>query len=304
MNRIQGELTAEGFEVVMVDSPVALESGLSSGEGADAVASIELVVDAQRHAADLRVVDRLTNKAVTRRTTIDAPAASQFAEVLAVRAVELLRASLVELLIRSHPPPAEAVPPVAQAAAERLASKWAEKALQVDRQSTWGFEAGCAVFAGFGGIAPALMGVLRARLAVRRSIHLRATVAGLGTQPQVTGKVGSANVSQDLGLLELVAEPWPDSAVHPFASLGAGAFYTTVDGHPATPYDGQQNAGWSAVVDAGLGAELRLSQHFGVALEAHAVVMGPEQVVRFLGQDVATISQPSVLGTLTVAGWL
>jgi hypothetical protein len=304
VNRIQGELTAEGFEVVIVDSPVAWEPGSSPVEAADAIATIELVVDAQQHVAELRVIDRLTNKSVTRRTAIAALADSQLAEVLAVRAVELLRASLVELLIQSHPPPAETVPRAAQVAGQRVASTWAENALEMGRRSNWGFEAGSALLLGFGNVGPALLGVVRVRFALNRSIQLRATAAGLGTQPQVTGRVGSANVSQQLDLIELVAVAWPDRFVHPFASIGAGALYTAVDGHAVWPYGGHQGTGWSAAVDAGLGAELRLSQRFDLAVEAHAFVTSPEQVVRFLGQDVARIGEPSLLGTLTVAGWL
>jgi hypothetical protein len=315
LNRIQGELAAEGFDVVLVDAPIALaplapagpdgRPGSLSGASADrdAVASIELVVDTRERAAELRVIDRVTNKTVTRRTAIEAPEGSQFAQVLAVRAVELLRASLVELLILSHPP-STAVPAAAVRVVAEHARTWAADAPHPRPQSTFGFDAGTAVLGGFGGIGPALLGVLRVRRAIGRSFQLRATLAGLGTQPTVVASSGSASVAQQLGLVELLLSPWADRGVHPVASVGAGALFVSVDGQAAPPYAAERSSGWSAAVDAGGGAELRLSDHFDISLEAHAFLTRPEQVTRFVGQEQAGVGEPSLLGTLTVVGWL
>jgi hypothetical protein len=319
LNRIQGELTAEGFDVVLVDAPIALASlaslgalgtagpdgrpGSGAADDRDAVASIELVVDTRERAAELRVIDRVTNKTVTRRTAIEAPEGSQFAQVLAVRAVELLRASLVELLILSRPPPTPVPTAAVRVVAER-ARAWVASSPRPRPQSTFGFDAGTAVLGGFGGIGPALLGVLRVRRALGRSLQVRATLAGLGTQPTVAASSGSASVAQQLGLVEVLLSPWSDRMFYPVASVGAGAFFVSVDGQAVSPYAAERNSGWSAAVDAGLGAELRLSDHFDIALEAHAFLTRPEQVTRFVGQEQAGVGEPSVLGTLTVVGWL
>jgi hypothetical protein len=307
MTRIRGELVADGFEVVVVDSPARLDSASSAptAQDAGALASIELVVDAEGHAAELRVMDRLTNKTVTRRTTIEAPEASKFAQVLAVRAVELLRASLLELLIQAHPPPALAAPPAVAAVTGR-ASQWAASALDLEDESTWGVDAGTAVLAGFDGIDPALLGVIRVRRAIGHPFELRATVAGLGTEPRIQRAIGSARVSQQMGFLEVVLEMWNKSVVHPVVSLGAGALYVAVDGQAAgaSPYVGVRSSGWAFAADAGVGAELRLTDRFHLSLEGHALITRPYPVIRFLGEEVARTSQPSILGTLTVVGWL
>ena len=315
LNRIQGELTAEGFDVVLVDAPIVLAplSPASDARGPgsaavavadrDAVASIELVVDTRERAAELRVIDRVTNKTVTRRTAIEAPEGPQFAQVLAVRAVELLRASLVELLILSHPP-SSAVPAAAVQVVVDRARTWVASAPHPRPQPSFGFDAGTAVLGGFGGIAPALLGVLRVRRALGRSFQLRATLAGLGTQPTVTASSGSASVAQQLGLVELVASPWADRVVHPVASVGVGPFFVSVDGQAAAPYAAEQSSGWSVAIDSGVGGEVRLSDHFDISLEAHAFFTRPEQVTRFVGQEQARVGEPSLLFTLTVVGWL
>jgi hypothetical protein len=308
LNRIQGELTAEGFEVVIVDAPPSLEAE-SNGSDPGAIANIELVVDAEEHAAELRVIDRLTNKTVIRRTTIEAPEGPRFAQVLAVRAVELLRASLVELLLRSRAAPAVATTPAAKFAVER-ATKFAASSLELPRQSPLGIDAGTAVLFGFSGIGPALLAVLRVRAAFGSSLQFRASLAGLGTQPRVAAprvgnaSVGSASVNEQVGLVELAARLRPASVVHPVATIGLGALHLAVDGEPAFSYVARQSSGWSFAADAGIGVELRVNSHFDVSLETHAFITEPRQVIRFLDQQGPGVGQPSLLGALTIVGWL
>jgi hypothetical protein len=307
MTRIRGELVADGFDVIVVDSSAGLDSVPSGAAGQDtgALATIELVVDAEGHAAELRVMDRLTNKTVIRRTTIEAPEASKFARVLAVRAVELLRASLLELLIQAHPRPAVAAPPAVVAVTGR-ASQWAASALDLEDESTWGVDAGTAVLVGFEGIGPALLGVIRIRRRIVRPFEVRATIAGLGTEPRVQAAQGRASVSQEVGLLEVEAGMLSRAWLHPVVSLGAGLLYMAVEGQPiaASPYLGERSSTWAFAADVGTGLELRLSDRFHLSLEGHAFVMHPYPVIRFLGDGVARTSEPSLLGTLTAVGWL
>lgn len=312
LTRIQGELTADGFEVVLVDSPGGLDPASTVGtdkQDLGAVASLGVFVDAGAHAAELRVMDRLTNKIVVRRTAIEAPETSRLAEVLAVRAVELLRASLLELLIESRPPPVAGAPQPPPTEM-RLASQWAAHALRQERQSTWAIEAGTAVILGFGGIGPALLGVIRICGVLVRPLSARVTIAGLGTEPRVDAPSGaasgaSATVSQQLGLLEFVAGPWADALVHPVVSVGAGALNATVAGQPGSgPFVGLTSSNWSFVADAGAGLQLRLGPRFDVSFEAHAFVAQPYPVARFLDDDVSLGGRPSVLGSLTIVGWL
>jgi hypothetical protein len=319
LTRIEGELAAEGFDVVLVDPATGAPTDAANDAAPDeagAQASISFVVDTTARTAELRVVDRLTNKAVVRRTPIDATNASRAAEVLAVRAVELLRASLLELMIEAEPPPApaSATPAPARASAPREADRrqakaWAAKALPARSEtapSRWAVEAGAGVLASAGGVGPAVVGVLRGRFALAKGLAVRATLAGLGTQPRVDAATGtgSANVAQDLGLVELVARPWPRAALRPTFSVGAGALYTSVDGQASTPYVSRHTSEWSAAADAGAGVELGLGpgDRFAVALEVHALIAQPYPVVRFLDDEAARAGDPSILGTLTFWG--
>ncbi len=296
IHRIRGELVAEGFDVSEVDAPTeSVPPDGSAGPEPDVLATIDLSVDSGTHVAELRVIDHLTNKIVMRRTLVDDSDTPHAAEVLAVRAVELLRASLLELLIEADRPG-----PNPQA---RNASQWAAKRLPPARGSGWGLEVGACVLADFGGIPPAVLGLARIRRMLGGPLVVRVTVAGLGTQPRVDAAAGSARVSEDVGLLELVAAPWQSTVVHPLVSLGAGALYASVDGEANPPNAGRQSARWSAAFDAGVGAEAKIGTRFTVSLEAHALLAQPYPVVEFAGTDVAQSGRPSVVGSLSVVGW-
>lgn len=302
LHRIRGELIAEGFDVSEVDPP---QEPTAPGEGeipeTGTLATIDLSVDHGTHLAELRVVDHLTNKIVIRRTRVEDSDTPHTAEVLAVRAVELLRASLLELLLEAGRP-ASGNP--ATVVGARQASQWAAQGLQAERASNWGVEAGACVLADFGGIPPALLGLVRVRRALVGPLSVRVTVAGLGTQPRVEAAAGSARVGEDVGLLEVLATPWRKAIVHPLVSLSAGLLYASAFGQPNPPYVGRESARWAAAVDGGIGAETMLGRHFAVSLETHGLLADPSPVVEILGAHVARAGQPSILGSLSIVGWL
>jgi len=159
------------------------------------------------------------------------------------------------------------------------------------------------VLADFGGIPPSLLAVARVRRALIAPLTVRVTVAGLGTQARLDAAEGSATVTRDLGLVELVASPWPNAVVHPVASLGAGTLYASVDGQANPPYVGRQSDSWAVAFDAGAGAQARLGRRFALAIEAHALLAQPYPVVEFAGVNVAR-ALPSILTSLSVVGWL
>ncbi|MGA3122167.1 MAG: hypothetical protein ABSF69_15510 [Polyangiaceae bacterium] len=305
LNRVRGELVAEGFDVAEVDVLPDLAPptpGSATPEDA-ALATIDLSVEEGAHVVDLRVIDRITNKTVIRRTPVESGTTSSTAEVLAVRAVELLRASLLELLLESRP---SAPNPNATAVSEvRHASKWAAQGLPHEREPVWAVEVGALVVTDLGGIPPAVLALARIRRALFGPLSLRATVAGLGTEMRAASAAGEATVTQNIGLIECVASLWAAAVIHPFVSIGGGILYTSVEGHAVFPYQAQSNPPqWSAAADASLGAEVKLGRRFALSLEGHALLAQPYPVVQLLGADVARTGHPAILGSLSVVGWL
>jgi hypothetical protein len=266
----------------------SLDRPSGAGAPADAEAaqasavSIKLSLDTSTHVAELVITDRLQNKKLTRWIdTRDAPP-DHLAEVLAVRAVELVRASLVELALPGARPPAAKVP-----------------------APSWGLEAGTSVLVSPRAVGPAALAFTRLRFAPIRRLELRLAFAGLGTSPRVQGPDGaSARVTQLLALSEVALRPWPDLRVRPSFSLGAGALEVSAEGEAPAPYRGTEAAMWAALLGGGVGAEVLVGPHFSVAAEVRAFAAIPYPSVRFLGTEAARVALPGLLAALTLVGWL
>ena len=300
ITRIRGELIADGFEVSVVDAPPGADPAsvlARADQQTGAAATLGLFLHPDASAAELWVVDRLTSKTVVRRIEMSKSPRASVPEVLARRSVELLRASLLEILVDAQKRPSAVPAPRAQA------SRWAAQALE-PRRSSFGVEAGAQLVGGFGGIGAAVMPVGRVRVALGERLHTRLTLSGLGTRPKVVAAEGTATVSQELALLELVGEITPRSWLRPTISLGAGGYHIGVDGSANAPYAGLADGRYAFVADAGAGLALSLTSAFALSLEAHALLVAPYPVIRFLEVDAAETGRPLLSSALTLVGWL
>jgi hypothetical protein len=300
LTRIRGELVADGFDVSVVDGPAGLSPAevlARADQPATAAATLGLFLQADASAAELWVVDRLTNKTVVRSVQMDKSSGATVPEVLARRSVELLRASLLEILVdaqkRSPKTPAT----------RAQASRWAERALE-PRRSSFGVEAGAQGLAGFGGIGAAILPVARVRASFAERFGARLTLSGLGTRPQVVAAEGTAMVSQELALAELLFDLAPHAVLKPHVSLGAGAYHVGVEGNAKWPYAGLSGDHTTFAADAGAGLALSLTSAFALALEGHALWLAEYPVIRFLDAETAETGRPLVSAALTLVGWL
>ncbi len=296
ITRIRGELVADGFEVSVVGAEAGAEprAVLERAEaGTTAAATLGLFLQPDARAAELWVVDRLTSKTVVRRIEMTEPSPGSAPEVLARRSVELLRASLLEILVEARESPAP------RSAQREEASRWAARSLE-PRRSRWGAEVGVQVLAGFGGVGSAVMPVGRVRVALARRLAGRLAFSGLGTRPRVDAASGSATVSQELGLFELVGELLPDAGLSPQVSLGAGVYHVGVTGTASSPYAGLRGDRFVFAADAGAGLALTITPSIALSLEGHGLLITPYPVIRFLGVETARIGNPLMSAALTL----
>ena len=107
--RLKGELISAGFETEIVDGAARrgarpairaprLEQ-LAARRGADAVVAI--VGDLSPDSVEVWVIDKVTGKSVVRRVPFE-PTAARASETLAIRAIELLRSSFLEIDLAAH----------------------------------------------------------------------------------------------------------------------------------------------------------------------------------------------------------
>jgi hypothetical protein len=303
--RIKSELVAGGFEVAVADSDAPTlgqdprELIERAGQALAPSATIGIFGNLEQGMAELWVVDRITGKTVIRRLEVQTSSDRRIPEVLAIRAQELLRASLVELLVeenRSTPSVATQPPRI---------HRWVKQAVESPVAPwTLGLELGVTTFGGWGGIGPTLAPAARLRMALGERFWARLTALGLGTRPRVETDMGSrsTSVSQNLLLLEVTSWLRPRRLIRPLFSLGLGVERVAVEGTASLPYQGERNARWFAAGDAGAGIALRLQAHWEVQLEAHVLFAAPRPAIRFFDVEVARAGQPTLLAILTLAG--
>ncbi len=299
--RVQGELVADGFEVVSLEvAPGATSaSAMQQAESSSTSTTVGLFLSADGKSAELWVVDRLTNKTVVRRVATGDEAETTLPEVLALKAVELLRASLLELVVERN---AAAARSKQALLAEEHASEWAARPLASVHK--WALETGAAAIWSPGEVDAAFESAARVRFAAHEQLQARVSFTGLGTQPQVRGPGGSAQLNQWYGLAEGVFIPMPKLLTRPILSLGIGTFHTSIKGEAAFPYQGLQASRWAFAADAGVGVGVRLAARLELSVEAHALWLMPKPVVRFVSDDGPRVGAPGVVGSLTLVGYL
>ncbi|MFL5306180.1 MAG: hypothetical protein ACJ8F1_13260 [Polyangia bacterium] len=314
MVRLKGELTSAGFDTQIVDAPpvaansdggsrTALEQ-MASRRAADALLAIvgaPAMTNGAPHSVEVWVVDNVTGKSVVRRIPFE-PASASASKTLAIRAIELLRSSFLEIDLAAHARPSSgAAPPPPPAAVVELVNAGNPAHHRTRRV---GVEVGGAALMSLDGVGPAVLPVLRVDWSLRSWLLVQATVAGLGTRPTVTRQVGSADVAQAYGLVGgslclRGGEHW-----RPFATLSAGALETSVDGRANAPNLGHSVGQWSFLVDLGLDVARNLPEPLFLSLGAHAQLAEPSVGVRFADSIVATSGLPNLVVTATVGAWL
>jgi hypothetical protein len=274
---------------------------MAAAERDSGSATVGLFLSSDGRSAEVWVVDRLTGKTVVRRVGTASESPERLAEVLAVRAVELLRASLLELAMEERGSTPPAAPP-ASGDTVRRATRWAARPLRP--RVLWAVEVGGGVAWSPGQVKPAVAvgGGLRFELA--RPLVARLRFVGTATRPRIEGPEGSATVQQSAGIVDLVVRPWPSWPLHPTFSAGAGVLYSQVDGEAAWPYRGLHHGVWAFTSDAGLGCAWRVTPGLEILAEAHAELAMPHPVIRFADREVTTLGRPSLVGLLAIAGSL
>jgi hypothetical protein len=303
--RLRGELISAGFDTEIVEGPPRTATGDSRAEleqlaarrGADAVVAI--VGDLSPDSVEVWVVDKVTGKSVVRRVLFD-PTATRASTTLAIRAIELLRSSFLEIDLaardRRSEPGAAAPPPTVV--------RFVETARPERQPERFAVEVGGAAVMSLDGIGPAVLPIVRFDWVLGPWFTTQVALSGLGTRPSVADQTGSAQVAQGYGLLGGSVRFRAGARVRPFAVLSAGVLRTAVEGRADAPNQGRSVGQWSFLADAGLGALVRLPDRFYVSLAAHAQLAEPYLAVRFLGQVVATSGRPNLLLVATIGAWL
>jgi hypothetical protein len=274
---------------------------LAGRAGLDAVIGFEIPPAGTTPASiHVCVVDRPHARTLARSVSL--AGAELPASALAIRAIELLRSSLLEIDWTAAPRPVAAVPTRAQAPAQPIVVSVSTSS----SNSAASFEVelgGGALFGASmhqGAVAP----LLRVGWAPTETWLVGVTLSGFGSRPSFTTTAGSGDVDQTYAVADLLRRFRPGRRLQPFAALAAGVLFTTAHGTPTPLNQGRDVAQWSALFEASAGARLSLNARFFAGAAGHVLLAEPYPVLRFAGQDVAAFAHPAFLFTLSLGARL
>jgi len=294
--RLKAELHEAGFDVVEVASaPGDPRSGVeSASEGSQSFATIAINRAGSGALADAWISDHVTGKTVVRRLRVGGN--SNAAAVLAIRVLELLRASLLEV---AAPPQGSET----QAPAPADVLGWVEPTLPrrepPERALLEGpaLAVGALGIHGVSGIGLALGPTVRVSHGIDRHFFGRLVLAGPLVGPSVDAPGGSASVRQQFLSLEMA---WI-TATKPLAAfgwIGGGAFLLQTTGAAVPPYHSTSDGVFSFLATAGVGGMARLGPRIAVTSEFSVVGLIPKPVVVIAGHDAGTAGGPSLSGCI------
>lgn len=289
-------MAGAGYEVFTVFEPDPAESDALSqiGERTNSVGVVRFVKTDDTLAADVWVAGRARGTSPVRQTQAE-PATPEAASTVAIHAVELLRASLLELSeSETRPLPREGAP--GQGDSSSAPSLNAE----TPSFAAWSARAGVGALATQGGLPLAWAPVLAVGYR-----PLPAWVCELAALGPATGSVenalGSAQFDAEMVVLRLTFRALSDRhLLVPEVVWGAGAFRLGASGNAEAPLVATSAHAWAALALLGAGLELRATRVFSAVLEGDAFVSTPETVLRFGGEPVSRTTRPGLLGTASI----
>jgi hypothetical protein len=336
--RVRGELGAARFEVETdtvannVDRRATVELALRK---ADARAAFGIFFGSG--VAEIWVSDSVSGRTVVQTLPLSTAAPERRAAVLAVKAVDLLKATLAEVWVATPPapaagpsvtptpsppprlapePPVISPPPLPSTAAPpaprvelgetetRLTPIVVERQPEPEPPPAAPPGRGVDLAAGVSWVGAGSVSSWAPLLAVSAfSGHLggRLLATGFGSSTALTQPAGSARVAYGLALAELAARQPIGRHFETTASLSAGTARLSVDGTGAAGFDGQSARVWSAVAGGGVGAAILISR-LTIAVDARVLVSATEAEVQIDDQNVLRAGRPlfSVSGSLGV----
>jgi hypothetical protein len=304
--RTRGELRAAHFDVeTATAAPDTARRATVEREARRDGATAALGIFLDGGGAEIWVAGGASGRTIVQTLAGDGAPPDRRASVLAVKAVDLLKAALAEPLAAAAPDaaPTPARPPSATAplpAQPRPASPSVVVAASPSSGAAAPALAAAAppprerlrlaLAAGAGWLRAGDASSVAPQLALEiagRAAGGRIVASGLGTATAAAAAAGTARLGQALLLAELFLCARPRPAARLCVAAGAGAYRLSVDGSGAAGFEGSAARVWSPAASAGAGAAIAIGGRFVAALDARAVGAWPSTVVRIDGQPVA-----------------
>lgn len=287
-NRLRAELELQDFEVEVLPisehqlSPDELEE---AAQRSDAFAGISLDRHGNGADADVSIADRVTGKITVRHLAI---AGEDSPRILAVRAVDLLRASLRELPPGDRPPP-DVVGVSRAPAPPSLRAFTAEP-------NHFQVSAAAVALTSYGSISNGYGAGLGLWYRPTERIGVGLSLVGPLLGARFRASTGRASLRQELGQLQL-SLPISSPGRFEFGPvIGAGIYHLQAQGEVEPPLNGRTSTVWSFAASGGLEARCKLTRALALGGSVQGVLLTPRPVVA-VDTEREELGQPLLLAS-------
>jgi hypothetical protein len=297
VSRLAAELRSAGFSVRVVegssggDGRAQVEGEPADGGPAEPFATIAIVTTDRGAVADMWVADHVTKKTLVRRVDIRDASASNAASDLAVRSVELLRASLLE------------VDSARQQALPADLREWIGEPKAAPRpppRAVASIEAAFAVLAG-GSFGASAAPFLRVACELPRSLSLRAAVAPAVMPSTLSTPAGTVELRQTVAALDLAyAFGLERARLYPVLSLGGGVYALQFEGQAIAPQRSERGSFVSAALVTGAGLGARILPNLTALADVQVVALQTAPIITVLGSPATSAARVAALPSLGV----
>ncbi len=302
VTRLRGELRAARFEMdvatIAADAPRrASVEDMAMREGT--TAALGIFFGAGR--VEMWATDASAGRTLMQNIPLDAGASDRRAAIVAVKAVDLLKATLAEIWTATATATPATAPPVPEATASAapapppvtiVAESPPESESTNHNGRFW-------LAAGGGWLAAGSVGAWAPLVALSAALGsgglaARLTVSAFGETPSVATTAGSALLAQQIGLAELLLSSRAWHRLRGALAIGIGAHHLSIDGRGAPGFTGVNYSLWSTATTAGAGLALDVLPQLVLALDVRAVETWPATEVTIDGTRVARLGRPTV----------
>jgi hypothetical protein len=293
--RVTGELSAARFRVLLLPleaqaNPAREVETVGADQEPVAAIAIARVHAAAGDAVAIWTCDRRTRRTTILRIQMSSTPPQRQAAVLAVEAIELIRASVsgldTALSVPARPPPGPPpAPPVVSPPRSGATTGGSRLVLGLGGAAAWDV--------GLGGPAwsPVLWGGLRAT----RNLTISGRISALGSALKVTAPAGTADVHRDVAAVVLAWTFGRRGPLEGFLSLAAAIEQLRAEGAAPSPARASTATAWPVLGIAGAGVRLHVAEQLAIVAAAEGVLASRRLTLRFDDTESNSLSRPGVL---------
>jgi hypothetical protein len=311
--RLRGELTAAGFEVVLLPAVEGDPADVSETTARDLhPAAVIFVLERPAEGSEPRRIelwlsDRLSRRTFVQSLPVEADDSGRGYRRLAIQAVELLKARLAELMVTHEPDRPPPKPPAPPKPPPKLPPPPKEPGVRAT------IAGGVTLLQGFEGLSTSFAPRLSVGVSVPSgsiggapfAVDLAGTLVAFGNKKtlRTSGTNGAeARVSQGLGTVEAKLRFDRKASFQPLLSAAAGLYTVGIDGTTQGEHVGHDERTWSMFTSVGAGLWVQPAEGFALELGGQVGRAWAKTIVRIDDVEAAEAGAPLVLLSLAAVG--